>query len=163
MSALGQQNRERWISRAFKISLVLKGVDGLLELIGGLLLLVVPVSQINIVVQVLTQHELKQDSTDFIATHLRQLASTLTGSETLFAALYLLVHGVVKVVLVAAVLRGRIVAYPWMIGFLAAFAAYQIYEMTLKFSLGLLLLTVFDGVIIWLTVHEYRRSRSAPH
>lgn len=158
--------RETWISRIFRVSVTLKGIDGLFEIIGGLLLLLVPVGSINSVVRVLTQHELGEDPTDFIATHLRDIASSLTGSVTLFAALYLLIHGIVKVVLVVAVLRGHIGAYPWMIAFLIAFVIYQVYELILHFTIGLTLLTLFDLLIIGLTVHEYRlhrhRRRLAP-
>lgn len=151
--------REAWISRIFRVSVTLKGIDGLLEIIGGILLLLVPASSINGLARILTQHELSQDPTDFIATHLRDGAASLTGSVTLFAAVYLLVHGIVKVVLVIAVLRGHTGAYPWMIGFLIAFVIYQVYELILHFTLGLTLLTLFDLLIIGLTFHEYRLRR----
>lgn len=151
--------RETWISRIFRVSVILKGLDGLLEIIGGALLLLVPVSSINSVVRALTQRELSEDPNNFIATHLRDAAASLTGSVTLFAAIYLLVHGIVKVVLVIAVLGGHTGAYPWMIGFLIAFVIYQVYEMILHLTIGLVLLTLFDLLIIGLTVHEYRLRR----
>lgn len=151
--------RETWISRIFRVSVTLKGIDGLLEIVGGVLLLLLPASSINAIARILTQHELSQDPTDFIATHLRDGAASLTGSLTPFAALYLLVHGIVKAVLVVAVLRGRTGAYPWMIGFLVAFVFYQAYELILHLTIGLTLLTLFDLLIIWLTVHEYRLRR----
>jgi uncharacterized membrane protein len=72
---------------------------------------------------------------------------------------------VVKVVLVAALLRNQIWAYPWMIVFLVVFIVYQLYRMTFAFSIGLLGLTVFDLVVVWLTYREYQkqeRTRSAP-
>jgi len=151
--------REALLSRLFHIGLFFKGFDGLLELVGGVLLLVLPTAKLDAIVRTLTMHELKEDSTDFIATHIRDYAATLTGSSTLFAAFYLLMHGIVKVVLVAAVLRGRIGAYPWMIGFLVAFIVYQGYELATHFTLGMLLLTLFDILILALTVHEYRLHR----
>ncbi|MDP9026513.1 MAG: DUF2127 domain-containing protein [Actinomycetota bacterium] len=155
----GETARETWISRVFRVSVTLKGLDGILEIIGGVLLLFVPVKRITGIVQVLTQHEIDHDPTDFIATHLRDGAAALTGSATLFAAIYLLVHGIVKVVLVVAVLRGYTRAYPWMIGFLIAFVIYQAYELILHVTVGLMLLTLFDLLIIGLTVHEYRLRR----
>jgi len=154
---------EALISRVFHIGLFVKGFDGILELIGGILLLVIPAAKIDAIARTLTMHELSQDPNDFIATHIRDFAATLTGSATLFAAFYLLVHGIVKVVLVAAVLRGRIGAYPWMIGFLIAFIVYQAYELATHFTLGMLLLTLFDIVILALTVHEYRLHRKPAH
>ena len=151
--------REAWISRVFRIGLFVKGFDGALELIGGLLLLVISPSKIDSLVRTLTMHELKEDPTDFIANHIRHFASSLTGSATLFAAVYLLLHGVVKVVLVAAVLRERTGAYPWMIAFLVAFIVYQGYELVMHFTIAMVLLNLFDLVILWLTVHEYRLHR----
>lgn len=157
-----ETKREVWIARIFRVSVGFKGIDGVLELIGGVLLLLVPASSITGLARVLTQHELNQDPNDFIATHLRAAAATVTGAATVFAAVYLLVHGIVKVVLVAAVLRGRIGAYPLMIGFLAAFVIYQLYELAVRFTIGLAILTAFDLVIIGLTVHEYRLRRREP-
>jgi uncharacterized membrane protein len=49
---------------------------------------------------------------------LLHLSGGLTGSAVRFAAAYLVVHGIVKVVLVVALLRTELWAYPWMIGFL---------------------------------------------
>lgn len=51
----------------------------------------------------LTAHELAQDPHDFIARHLLHSASQLSRSTTLFGAIYLLSHGLAKVVLVIAV------------------------------------------------------------
>jgi len=70
-------------------------------------------------------------------------------------------HGVVKIVLVTALLRNKVWAYPWMIAFLIAFIAYQVYRMTFAFSIGLLGLTVFDLVVVWLTYREYGKQRAA--
>ncbi|RAX45950.1 DUF2127 domain-containing protein [Arthrobacter sp. AQ5-05] len=144
----------------FRISLVLKGLDGVLELVGGFLLLVVSPAQMGALARLLTQHELSEDPNDLVATALVHLAGTLTVSATLFGAIYLLLHGLVKVVLVWAVLKDKLWAYPWMIAFLLVFIAYQGYEMVVAFSWGMALLTAFDIFIVWLTAHEYRSHRA---
>jgi uncharacterized membrane protein len=76
-------------------------------------------------------------------------------------AVYLLLHDVVKVVLVTALLRNQLWAYPWMILFLLAFIGYQLYRLTFAPSIGLFGLTVFDAVVTWLTWRDYQRQRSA--
>lgn len=144
----------------FRVSLVLKGLDGALELAGGILLLVVSPAQMGVLARLLTQHELSEDPNDLVATALVHLAGTMTVSATLFGAIYLLLHGLVKVVLVWAVLKDKLWAYPWMIAFLLLFIAYQSYEMVLAFSWGMALLTAFDIFIVWLTAHEYRAHRA---
>ena len=149
------------LDRAFAVGIILKGLDGVLEIVGGVLLLVVSPTTIDTLSRALTQHELSEDPHDFLATHLLHAAGSLTGSSLKFGAAYLLLHGVVKVVLVAALLRDKIWAYPWMIAFLIVFIAYQIYRFTLTFSIGLLGLTVFDTVVVWLTFREYGKQRAA--
>lgn len=147
------------LDRTFEVAIILKGLDGVLEVIGGLVLLVVTPATINRIVTALTQHELSQDPHDFIATRLLNTAHGLTRSAVLFGALYLLAHGVVKIVLVVALLRNKLWAYPWMIVFLLVFIVYQIYRMTLVPSAGLAALTAFDVFVVWLTYREYQKQR----
>ncbi len=148
------------LDRTFRVSLILKGLDGVLELIGGILLLVVTPRQIVDLVRFLTQHELAQDPHDFLANSLVHLSSNLSGSATLFGAIYLLLHGLVKIVLVWAVLKDKLWAYPWMIAFLLVFIIYQGYRIAVAFSWGLVLLTAFDIFIVWITAREYRIHRA---
>ena len=146
------------LDQTFEVGILLKGLDGVLEVIGGLLLLVVSPATIDRVVTSLTQHELSEDPHDFVATHLLKTAHGLTGSAVLFGAVYLLAHGLVKVVLVAALLKNQLWAYPWMIVFLGIFIVYQVYRLSLEPSVGLAALTIFDAVIAWLTYREYRKQ-----
>ncbi len=149
------------LDRAFAVGIILKGLDGVLEIVGGVLLLVVSPTTIDQFSRFLTQHELSEDPHDFLATHLLHAAGSLTGSSLQFGAAYLLLHGVVKVALVAALLRDKIWAYPWMIAFLIVFIVYQVYRMTFAFSIGLFGLTIFDLVVVWLTCREYGKQRAA--
>ena len=149
------------LDRTFEIGIILKGLDGLFETIGGLLLLIVTPSQINHLVTTVTQHELDKDPHDYVATHLLHYSHSLTSSVVTYAAIYLLAHGVVKVVLVVALLRGKLWAYPWLIVVLIAFIGYQCYQLALKFTLGLFLLTLFDIGIVLLTWREWRKQLRA--
>ncbi|MCQ9165214.1 MULTISPECIES: DUF2127 domain-containing protein [unclassified Arthrobacter] len=151
--------RSTALDKTFRASLVLKGLDGVLELVGGILLLLVSPAQLGSVVRFLTQHELSEDPHDLVATTLVHLAGSLTLSATLFGAIYLLLHGLVKVALVWAVLRDRLWAYPWMVVFLLVFIVYQCYELVVAFTWGMALLTAFDIFIVWLTLREYRARR----
>lgn len=149
------------LDRTFRISVALKGLDGVLEVIGGIALLFVSPATLQSWARSLTAHELAQDPHDFVARHLLHSASQLSHSTTLFGAVYLLTHGIAKVVLVVAVLRGQLWAYPWMIALLGVFIVYQIYRLSYRISIGLLLLTLFDVFVVVLTVLEYRRKRSS--
>lgn len=65
-----------------------------------------------------------------------------------------------KVLLVGAVLRDHLWAYPWLTGFLVAFIGFQCYELVGHFTWELLLLTLFDIFIVYLTVREYGRQKA---
>ena len=108
----------------------------------------------------LTQHELSEDPHDVIASRMPGYTHGPTDSAVTFAALYLLVHGIVKIALVAALLRNQTWAYPWMIGFLITFIGYQLYGLALSPTFWLPALNVFDALMFWLTWREWRR-RSA--
>ena len=148
------------LDTTFKIGLWLKGLDGILEVVGGLLLLFLSPQAIEHIARTLTAHELREDPHDVIARYLLHTASHLNTSTTLYGAIYLLLHGVAKIVLVALVLRDKLWAYPWLIGLLLAFIAYQLYQIIfVRFSAGLTALTVFDAALVWLTWREYRSKR----
>lgn len=148
-----------WWDRLFTAGIFLKGLDGAAELAGGFMLLVLDPAEIHRFVVRLTQPELSEDPKDFIATQLLHAAGTLSGSAVLYAALYLLAHGAVKVVLVVALLMNRLWAYPWMIAVLLAFIAYQLYQIVVSPTAGLIALTVFDALVVLLTWGEYGRQR----
>jgi len=153
---------DKLLDRTFFVSLILKLADGVLELAGGAVLLLLTPGQIQRAVAAVTRGELAEDPNDLIANVLVRYASQLNVSLTLFGAWYFLVHGVVKVLLVAAVLRDHLWAYPWLIGFLVAFIGFQGYELVVHLTWGLLLLTLFDIFIVYLTVREYRRHKAHP-
>jgi uncharacterized membrane protein len=50
-----------------------------------------------------------------------------------------------------------------MIVLLAGFVVYQVYRLTLSFSLGLTLLTLFDALVIVLTWREYQIRHGHRH
>ena len=104
--------------------------------------------------------ELSEDPQDFVATHLVRASQYFAGSGKYFASLYLLSHGAVKLVLVIALLRNKLWAYPLMIVMLAAFVCYQLYRFALSHSVLMILLTLFDIVVIFLTSLEYGKQRS---
>jgi uncharacterized membrane protein len=150
------------LDRLFEIGIILKGVDGVAELVGGLLLLFVTPADIHHLAAVLTQGELSEDPNDVVARYLLHTANGLTGNAVIFGAVYLLVHGAVKVGLVVALLLNKLWAYPSMIIILLIFIGYQLYRIALDPSAGLIALTVFDALIVALTWREYGRQRQTP-
>jgi uncharacterized membrane protein len=150
---------ERRIHQIFELGVLLKGAHAAIECVGGAALAVMAPGGIAAMVNTWTQDELIEDPNDFIATHLLALAQGISIGTQHFYAGYLLSHGVVKLLLVIGLLRGRLWSYPASIVALALFIAYQLYRFSYTHSLGLIALTVFDLVMIWLIWHEWRVVR----
>ena len=148
-----------WVDRLFVLGIIGKGLDALGEVIGGILLVVVRPTQISTFIRVLTQDELSEDPHEVLATWLTRFADRINVDTLTFGAVYLLAHGIVKAVLVIALLRNRLWAYPWMIAVLLTFIGYQVYRIIRSPTAGMVALTVFDLLVTVLTVIEYRRQR----
>jgi uncharacterized membrane protein len=150
---------ERRVHQIFEISILLKGAHALIECIGGLVLAFVSTSAITNLVNALTQEQLIEDPNDFVATHLLDLAQNLTVSTQRFYAFYLLSHGIIKLLLVAGLLRNKLWAYPASLVVLGLFIVYQLYRFSYTHGVGLIVLTVFDVIVMGLIWHEYQMVR----
>jgi uncharacterized membrane protein len=103
-----------------------------------------------------------EDPRDLVASALRQAAEGFTTDAQSFAAWYLFSHGLIKLVLVVAVLTNRAWAYPVFIMALIGFILYQVYRMTFDVTFVLVSITVLDLIVLALALHEYgfvRRDR----
>lgn len=151
---------ERWFDLVFLVGFALKAIDGFVELVLGVPLLFLRPAQVDAVARMVTAGELREDPDDLVAHLVRHGATTLSADATVFAAVYLIVHGLVKLGIVAAIFRGSRRLYPWAIAALSAFVVWQASEFVLHPGVGLALLTVFDVAIVVLTVREWRHHRS---
>lgn len=148
------------LHRTFVLSIGAKGIFGLVELIGALLSFLISPAQIHAFAVWATAKELQEDPNAVVAQFILHLGTSVNIHETHYVAIYLALHGLVKVILVWAVLREKHWAYPWMMIALLAFIVTQIVQLFGGFSLGLFLLTAFDIFILWLTFKEWRLHRS---
>jgi uncharacterized membrane protein len=147
------------VDRLFRIGVALKGVDGLLEVLSGLALLVFPVAKLQSWVATIATYEIGEDKHAVIATFILKLDNKIDPHIQVFAVVYLLVHGSIKLFLVAALLRRQYRLYPIAIAFLVIFIFYQAYLISLNHSITLAVLTLFDCTIATLTYIEWRRHR----
>ena len=142
--------------RLFRVSVLLKGLDSVLEIVGGVLLLVVSPDFILRLIGILTQGELAEDPRDLVANYVLNAARHLSIGTEYFAALYLLGHGVIKVLMVAGLLQNRLWAYPVAVVVFAGFILYQLYRFTFTHAVGLIALSIFDLFLIAIIWLEYR-------
>src|SRR6266404_2415578 len=108
---LSSSTKEKNIHELFKISILLKGLHALLELVGGLFLLFVSTGTIARILTWLTRNELIEDPHDITARFLLHAGQQLLSGKQ-FASLYLLSHGAIKIGLVIGLLKNRLWAYP---------------------------------------------------
>ncbi|RWZ79252.1 MAG: DUF2127 domain-containing protein [Candidatus Chaera renei] len=158
-------SRRQLLHDSFLISISLKGLNGLAEVIGGVTLFFVSPQQMQRLIEILTQHELRQDPNDWLANQLLRGGEHITAGGISFAAVYLLAHGIPKLAAVAALLKGKLWAYPFSLAVLGGFIVYQLYYLATKPGIGMVLLTGFDilvVVLIWLEYRAKRRERERP-
>jgi len=157
--AMTSKMSQQHVHRLFAVSIFIKGVDGVLETIGGILLMFISPKALNSLVIVFTAHELSEDPDDWFATTLRHTVNNLSWDTKLFVSAYLVAHGLIKVFLVAGLLRKKLWAYPAALWFLGIFILYQLYRFSHTHALGLLALTVFDIFVASLVWLEYRSQK----
>jgi uncharacterized membrane protein len=137
----------------------MKGLDGVLELVGGVILFIVEQSKLQKLIMILTQHELAEDPKDILFNYIVKISRDLSVSAQHFGGFYLLSHGIIKLVLIWSLLKRRLWAYPVMVAFLSLFIIYQLYRYYYNQAFYLVVLSVFDLLIIILTIWEYQRLR----
>jgi uncharacterized membrane protein len=149
------------LHESFLVSIALKGLGALAEVIAGLAFLKISPDALNRIVMAFIASELPEDRQDFIATHLREYLVRFGAGGKHFATWYLLSHGAVKLLLVIALWMNELWAYPAMIVVLGGFISYQIYRFVLTHSIAMILLSIFDLIVIALTWSEYHRQRAS--
>lgn len=143
----------------FEVGVLLKGLNGLLEIIGGLMLFFIRPTTVNTFVRMITQDELSEDPKDLIANFLTTTAHTLSIRGDYFGGIFLFSHGLIKIGLIIALLKKKIWAYPLAIAVFGAFVAYQLYRYSISHSPWMIALSVLDAFVIVLTSLEYRNLK----
>jgi uncharacterized membrane protein len=153
--------RHTMLHEGFRAAITLKGIDGLLEAIGGAILWFVKPSALNTIALKFLELDLPFDHHEFIMTHLYRATEHLADGGKHFASVYLLAHGLIKALLVTALWFDALWAYPATIFVFGVFCVYQLHRFVYTRSITLLLITFFDILIIWLTWREYREQKAS--
>ncbi|MEX3951399.1 DUF2127 domain-containing protein [Paraburkholderia sp. EG287B] len=143
----------------FDVTLWVKAVMALVEGIAGIAICFAPTHVFYAIVLWVVQDEFAENPTDRVASFLLHSVSHFAGDTQRFTALYLFAHGVVKLWLVAGLLRTKLWYFPVSLVIFGLFISYQLYRYTVTRSGWLLFMTGLDIVVIMLTWHEYRYLR----
>lgn len=151
----------KWFDTLYKIGVGIKGFDGMVELVAGLLLLFSPS----------TPHRLLQGAAAELGEHsgtvyqlfertVIHLDAQLNGAVLAFVIIFLITHGVVKIVLVYCLLKKIYRAYPYGLTILIILLGIQVLPLFRHpGSLDLWLFTILDVAIIYLVWGEYQDLR----
>jgi uncharacterized membrane protein len=153
---------EKILHSIFVCSLLLKALNAIAEIVLSLFLL--SGDKIFTWLQTWAENKLLLYPNDLLAPYVLNLLSHISANTVMFLVFYLIIHGIIKLVLVIGLLRNKLYMYPIAIWVFILFIFYQIYRFTFTHSIMLVVLTLFDAFIIWLTWHEYhylRKSRKA--
>ncbi|HTQ08829.1 MAG TPA: DUF2127 domain-containing protein [Fimbriimonadaceae bacterium] len=138
----------------FRISLIIKGLDAILESLAGILLLMP--FQVSRLISFLLQHELAMEAKHHTAAHFEHAAAVALQHATTMGAIYLIFHGVAKVVLIAAVFKEQRWGY---LGLFAVLSLFALLELSRGVMTGQFLdyaFAGFDLFIVYLIAKEYK-------
>lgn len=147
--------------KVFVSGILIKGLSGLLEFLGGLIVVFVSPTQIHDFLVLITQRELIEDPNDKIANALLHSTLHITSGTTSFIIAYLWIHAAIKLIAVIGILKNQLWAYPFSLLTLGALMLYQLY--TIFFvspSIAMVALTVFDVFVLALIWREYGKVKT---
>ena len=147
--------RSPLLHAAYLAAILVKGFDGALEALGGLIIAITGPERVYEWVVRFTAPELTGHHPALHA--IRSGATRLAESSHEFVIFYLLVHGVLKLGVVVALLRGggRLV-FPAASLILAAFVIYMGGELARHWSGWVLSFLLFDLLTLLLVLNEWR-------
>lgn len=150
------KNKEELLDVSFNAMLLGKSIFAFVEFLSGLLLIFIPLDLIKSTIQHLAA------SIAFVplSSMITNAGERLTSDATLFAVIYLLLHGALKLVTLALLWRKILWSYPLSIVLLVGFIIYQMFEFFNHGAISMLVLCVVDLVMIALTLLEYRKLKA---
>ncbi len=151
---------QRVLHDLFLASVWTKGAVGLLQVVGGALLGLVSRAQLTRLAVLVTRPELSEDPGDAISTFLRHSAEQFGSGTQAFASWYLVAHGLIKIVLVVALLRRKMWSYPASIWILGGFIGYQCWRYAQTHSPWLVALTALDILVVALVWREWKLRKT---
>jgi uncharacterized membrane protein len=143
----------------FLVGVFFKGLDGVLETLGGLIFLFLRHGALEKFAHIVFRGELAEEPHDIIANYLINLAAHTSRDTEFFAAIFLLVHGAIKISIVTGLYWRKLWIYPLAEIILSLFVLYQLYRFSHTFSILLICISIVDIFIIFLIRTEHKRLK----
>lgn len=149
--------------RAYLAAIFVKGFDGALETVAGLVIAFAGSWQLYILAINLTAPELDLHPGNAAMHWIREGAEKLfIHSSGGFVVFYLLVHGLLKLTICVELLRGKRWIFPVATVIFSGFVLYMVYHLTQRWSAWVLGFALFDLLTLALVANEWRSRRAAP-
>ncbi|MBN9555048.1 MAG: DUF2127 domain-containing protein [Alphaproteobacteria bacterium] len=147
--------RKTLLHYAYLVAILIKGFDGALETLAGIVLAITGPRRFYEWVIRLTAPELTGHHPALHA--IRSGATKLAEAPHEFVLFYLLVHGFLKLGIVVALLwRGGRLVFPLAAFILGAFVAYMSWHLSVRWSGWVLSFALFDLLTLALVLNEWR-------
>ena len=147
--------------RLFLVVVIVKAFDGAVQIIAGTILLLIKKTTLDAVLAIIAQRELSEDPGDFFANLILTVVHHLQLSTKYFVALFLLGHGILKLILAWNLHREVHWAFPISLSILGLFITTQTARLAfVHFSWPLTLFTAMDILVFWGVLMEYLAIRS---
>jgi len=148
------------INIGFYGGLVIKAVNALLEIMGGIMISILSNEWLDRFIWSFALPELTKDPDDPLMNYLITLSQNFSSSSQHWIAIYMILHGVTKLAIILLLWKQKLWAFPLAVAVFGVFISYEIYSYLHSHSLLMLLIVIFDVAIIIVIILEYIRLRA---
>lgn len=144
-----------------RLGMAIKGIDALIEVVVGFLLFT-PMKLGDLVDRFCRAEMFDHFKAERAAGVLQHHAANAIHHSTTGTALYLVIHGIVKIVFITGAFWQKAWGYIGLTTILLIFVVIEIFQLIVKGGVFMLSMAVFDGFLAFLVWHEYRKQRPDP-
>ncbi|MEV0697364.1 DUF2127 domain-containing protein [Saccharopolyspora sp. NPDC050389] len=145
--------------KLFRVAVLLKGLDGAVQLIAGVLLIFLSPNTITRLAHAVVTRDLLGPPAGPLAGHFEEALQHFAGGNRTFVITYLIAHGVIKIGLVIGLMLKIMPLYPVAMAALGLFVVFEVLRAVQTKSVVLPLFAALDVAIIVLVLREYLELR----
>jgi len=154
-----QKTEEKIIEKSFDVVLLLKSIFAIVEIIGGIAMFFMTPERVNNVIHWFSKSELHEVPNDFFINLIVNFGHHFTTGTQYLAAIYLLSHGLIKIITLFLLWRKILWSYPLSVVVFLGFIIYQLNEFATRHSIFMIIVSIVDVIMIVLTILEYRNLK----
>lgn len=155
IEAFKPRKEHRFLQFLFTLTIVLKGIDGLFELIGGLFFVILKTPKLIDIISDILNYNIFHIPNDTIFDWVEKVSHALDTHVKVFIAILLIGNGVIKIALSINLLIRKLIVFPISIFFLILLLIYQTLQFIHTPSIYLFLFNLYDTIIIYVIWREY--------